>query len=388
MSSRNLNFIFNPKSVAVIGASNEKDSVGYDLFANLAKSKFKGRVVPVNIKRKKVQGKTAYPSISAVPGKIDLAIIAVPAKIVPPVVEECGRKKVKGIVIISAGFNEIGEEGKKLQMQIGEIAKKYGIRIIGPNCLGFMHPAINLNASFASRMALPGKIGLISQSGALCTAILDWSEKNNIGFSYFVSIGSMVDVNFNDLLEYINNDKKTESILIYMESINAARKFVEIAGKVSLKKPIFILKTGRCLEGAKAAKSHTGSLTGNDQVFSAAFIKAGITRIDAVEDLFNVSKGISMQPQPQGRKLAIVTNAGGVGVIASDSLIFSGGQLANLDKKTMVDLDKILPTNWSHNNPVDILGDAEPERYRKAIEICAKDKNIDGILVILSLIHI
>lgn len=382
--NKNLDFVFNPNTIAVVGASNEKNSVGYDLFANLERSKFKGRAYPVNNKRKKIQGKEAFKSIKDIPGKIDLAIIAVPAKIVPSVIEECGLKGVKGAVIISAGFNEIGGEGRKLQERIGETGKKYGMRIIGPNCLGFMRPEINLNASFASHLALPGKIGLISQSGALCTAILDWSAINNIGFSNFISIGSMVDVDFNDLIEYLGNDKKTESILIYMESLKNAPKFIEIAKRVSIKKPIFVLKTGRCHEGAKAAQSHTGSLTGNDQVFSAAFEKAGIKRIDAIEDLFNIAKGISMQPRPKGKNLAIITNAGGVGVIASDSLIFSGGKLAKISKNTIEKLNKILPSNWSRNNPIDILGDATPDRYKKTIEFCANEKNIDGILVILT----
>jgi len=381
---KNLNILFNPKTIAVIGASNEKGSVGFSLFVNLIKSKYKGKVYPVNIKRKKIQGKVAYKSIKEVPGKIDLAVIAVPAKIVPSVVEECGLKGIKGIVVISAGFKEIGQEGVILQNKVGETAKKYGMRVIGPNCLGFMNTSIGLNASFASKTALQGNIAFISQSGALGTAMLDWSVENNIGFSYFVSIGSMVDVDFTEMIKYLENDKNTKSILIYMESLSNAQKFLEVAKKVSLKKPIVIIKTGRSEAGSKAAKSHTGSLTGNDTVFSAAFARSGIIRVDSIEDFFNVAKVLATQPRPEGKRLAVITNAGGVGVVAADSLVYSGGQLANLDKKTIDALDKILPSAWSHNNPIDILGDAEPERYKEAVDIALADKNVDGALVILT----
>lgn len=380
----NLDKVFSPKSIAVIGASNEKGSVGFSLFANLIKSKYKGRVYPVNIKRTKVQGKIAYKTIKDVPGGIDLAIIAVPAKIVPFVAEECGLKGVKGLVIISAGFKESGPEGALLQDKVGEIAKKYSMRVIGPNCLGFMNTSLGLNASFASKTALPGNIAFISQSGALGTAMLDWSIQNSIGFSYFVSIGSMVDVNFSDIIEYLENDKNTTSILIYMESLTDAQKFLTIAKKVSSKKPIVIIKTGRSAAGSKAAKSHTGSLTGNDAVFSAAFAKAGIIRSDSIEDFFGIAKVLATQPRPEGKRLAIVTNAGGVGVVAADSLVYSGGVLADLDKKTIDELNKILPSAWSHNNPVDILGDAEPKKYKEAVDIVLADKNVDGALVILT----
>ena len=281
--------------------------MGFSLFANLIKSKYNGKVYAVNIKRKKVQGKLAYKSITEAPGKIDLAIIAVPAKIVPSVVEECGLKGVKGIVVISAGFKEIGQEGAILQAEVGKIAKKHGMRVIGPNCLGFMNTSIGLNASFAGRTALPGNIAFISQSGALGTAMLDWSMQNNIGFSYFVSIGSMVDIDFTDMIEYLENDKNTKSILIYMESLSDAEKFLAIAKKVSPKKPIVIIKTGRSEAGSKAAKSHTGSLTGNDAVFSAAFARSGIIRVDSIEDFFNIAKVLATQPRPEGKRLAIIT---------------------------------------------------------------------------------
>jgi len=381
---KNLSILFNPKNIAVIGASNEKGSVGFSLFSNLARSKYRGRVYPVNIKRKKIQGKIAYKTIKDVPAKVDLAIIAVPAKVVPFVVEECGLKGVKGLVIISAGFKEVGEQGAALQNKIGEIAKKYKMRVVGPNCLGFMNTAVNLNASFAKKSAWGGDIAFISQSGALGTAMLDWSVKNNIGFSYFISIGSMVDVNFADMIEYLESDKNTKSILIYMESLENAQKFLEIAKRVSPQKPIVVIKTGRSDAGSKAARSHTGSLTGNDAVFSAAFSKAGIIRADSIEDFFDVAKVLANQPRPKGKKLAVITNAGGVGVVAADSLVYSGGQLATLDRATITALDKILPSTWSRNNPVDILGDAEPKRYKEAVDIVLTDKNVDGALVILT----
>lgn len=382
--NKNIDILFNPKTIAVIGASNEKGSVGFSLFANLIKGRYKAKVYPVNIKRKKIQGKTAYKTIKDISGSIDLAIIAVPAKFVPAVAEECGQKGVKGLVIISAGFKEVGPDGAALQLKVGEIAKQYDMRVIGPNCLGFMNANVGLNASFASKTALPGNIAFISQSGALGTAMLDWSIKNNIGFSHFVSIGSMVDINFTDLIAYFKDDKNTSSILIYMESLVDASRFLEVAKKVSIKKPIIVIKTGRSEAGSKAAKSHTGSLTGNDAVFSAAFTKVGVVRVDSIEDFFNIAKVLANQPRPEGKKLAIVTNAGGVGVVAADSLVYSGGQLALLDKQTLEALNKILPSAWSHNNPVDILGDAEPKRYREAVDIVLSDRNVDGALVILT----
>ncbi|MCX6796667.1 MAG: CoA-binding protein, partial [Candidatus Falkowbacteria bacterium] len=367
---KKINYLFNPKTIAVIGASNEKGSVGYNLFANLINSKYQGKVYPVNIKRKKIQNVIAYLTIKDVPTKIDLAVIAVPAKFVPAVVEECGQAGVKTAVIISAGFKEIGPAGEKLQQTLVENAHKYGIQILGPNCLGFIRTDANLNVSFAGKRILPGKTAFLSQSGALGTALLDWLGQNNIGYSYFISLGGMADLDFTDLIEYLCSDKNTDNILIYMESLPRGRKFLEIAAKITASKPIMIIKTGRSVAGARAAKSHTGSLTGDDQVFSAAFEQAGIIRIDTIEDFFNVSKSIAMQPQPTGNRLAIVTNAGGVGVIATDALMFYKGELANLNKASMAELNKILPTSWSHGNPVDILGDADSKRYSQAIKIC------------------
>lgn len=376
--------IFKPKSIAVVGASSKRGSVGYDLFRNILKSQYKGDVYPVNYKRKKVQGEKSYQKVSAISAKIDLAIIATPAKTVPAVVKDCAESGVKGAVIISAGFMESGKEGQKLGAEIEDLVEKYGIKIIGPNCLGFLHPSIGLNASFASKSARKGKIAFISQSGALCTSILDWAEQAQVGFSHFVSIGSMLDVDFADLLDYFGNDSETSAILIYMESLRDADKFLKVARRVSPHKPIIALKVGRSEEGASAAKSHTGSLTGNDQVFDIAFRSVGIERVLTITDLFNCAKTLSMKNIPQGKRLAIVTNAGGPGVISTDTLIEQEGKIAKLSKATIEKLNKVLPASWSHANPVDVLGDSTPERYRIAVEICMRDKGIDAVFVLLT----
>src|SRR3989339_303920 len=316
-----LDKLFNPKTIAVIGASDKEESVGYALMKNLIGSNYAGIVYPVSVKHKSVQSIKAYRSIKDIPDRIDLAIIATPAQTVPGVVDECGQAGVSGIVIISAGFNEAGREGEAMSDRILELALGYGMRVIGPNCLGFIRPKLHLNASFASQMALPGKLAFISQSGALCTAILDWSIKNNVGFGHFVSIGSMIDVSFHDLIDYFGSDPETSSILIYMESLNDARKFLSAARAFSRSKPIIVLKVGRSSAGAKAAKSHTGSLAGNDAVFDAAFERAGIVRVDTTVELFHTAKALAMQPRPQGNRVAVVTNAGGPGVIATDAVV-------------------------------------------------------------------
>ena len=384
MITRKLDSLLNPENVAIIGASANKESVGYALMNNLIGSGFDGTVFPVNPKRNNILGVKAYPNIKDVPDSIDLALISTPARFVPQIVEDCGQAGVKGIVLISAGFAEIGEEGQKLMEEIRKAIKKYNMRLIGPNCLGFINPAINLNASFANKMALPGNIAFISQSGALCTAILDWANQQNVGFSYFVSIGSMLDVSFNDLIDYFGSDSKTTSIIIYMESLKDARSFLSAARNFSRNKPIIILKAGKSSEGAQAAMSHTGSLAGNDAVFDAAFRRAGIVRVDTIGELFNIAQALSMQKRPRTKKLAIITNAGGPGVIATDALIANHGELAELSSETKAELDKQLSPNWSHNNPIDVLGDAGPEDYAKAVELCASDDNVGGILVILT----
>jgi acetyltransferase len=378
----NLDKIFNPKSVAVVGASDEEGTVGYTLMKNLTESKYEGKVYPVNIRKKEVLGLKAHQSVEQLPETVDLAIIATPAKTVPDVVEQCGKAGIIGIIILSAGFKEIGPEGKALEDKILQIQKKYSLRIIGPNCLGIIHPDINLNATFTGKMPKSGNLAFISQSGALGSAILDWAMHENIGFSHFVSLGSMVDVAFGDLIDYFGTDPRTKSILMYIEGIVDARKFMSAARHFARTKPIIVVKAGKFTESARAAASHTGSLTGEDMVYDAAFKRAGMVRVDEVNDLFNSAEVLGTQPLPKGPNLAIVTNAGGPGVMATDSLLARGGSLAKLGQKTMDELNRILPNYWSRGNPVDILGDARAERFTKVVDLCLDDENVDGILII------
>ncbi|WP_353931589.1 acetate--CoA ligase alpha subunit [Okeanomitos corallinicola TIOX110] len=379
-----LDAIFAPKTVAVIGASEKPGSVGRTLLWNLITNPFNGTVFPINPKRNSVLGIKAYPSIFDVPEKIDLAIIATPAPTVPQIISDCVKAGIKGAIIISAGFKEAGEKGIALEREVLEIAHKGKIRIIGPNCLGVMSPMSGLNATFASKMAQPGNVGFLSQSGALCTSILDWSLQEKVGFSAFVSIGSMLDIGWGDLIYYLGDDPNTKSIVIYMESIGDARSFLSAAREVALTKPIIVIKAGRTAAAAKAAASHTGSLAGSDAVLDAAFRRCGVLRVNSISDLFDMSEVLAKQPRPKGSRLTILTNAGGPGVLATDTLIESGGKLAEISEAVIQGLNGILPPQWSHNNPIDILGDADPKRYTKALEIAAKDPNSDGLLVILT----
>ena len=384
LSLQTLDKIFNPDSIAVIGASDEEGSVGYRLLRNLVGVGYRGVVYPVNPNKPSVQGIQTYPNVAALPRQVDLAVIATPAKIVPDIVEQCGNAGIQGIIIVSAGFKETGAEGKALESRILEIKKKYNMRIIGPNCLGVIRPHIKLNASFAAKMALSGNIAFISQSGALCTAILDWANSENIGFSNFVSIGSMIDVDYGDLIDYFGTDPKTKSIIMYVEGLTNARKFMSAARHFARTKPILVVKAGKFRESAKAATSHTGSLTGEDEVYDAAFRRAGIVRVEEIEDLFNCSEVLQLQPNPKGPHLAIITNAGGPGVMTTDALIARSGKLAQLSSETIEALDKVLPSYWSRGNPIDILGDATPKRYSEVIKICRQENNIDGLLVIFT----
>jgi acetyltransferase len=381
---RPLSPIFSPQSIAVIGATESVGSVGRTILENLVKGGFAGPIYPVNPKRDTILGIKAFPSITAVPAKVDLAVIITPPPTVPGIVKDCGVAGVKGVIIISAGFKEIGAPGVELERQVLEAATSAGIRVVGPNCLGVMVPGWKLNATFAADMARPGSVAFISQSGALCTAVLDWSLKENVGFSAFASLGSMLDVNWGDLIQHLGDDPETKSIVMYMESIGDARAFLSAAREVALTKPIIVIKPGRTEAAAKAAASHTGSLTGSDEVLQAAFQRVGVLRVEAISELFDMAEVLAKQPRPKGPRLTIVTNAGGPGVLATDMLIGSGAQLANLAPETMEAFNKILPPTWSHNNPVDIIGDAKPELYAKSLEIAAKDPNTDGILVILT----
>jgi acetyltransferase len=378
-----LDLFFNPKTIAVIGATEKAGSVGRTIFSNLAQNSFKGRVFPVNPGRSSVLGVSCCPNIAAIGEKIDLAVIVTPAVTVPDIVSECAAAGVKAAIVISAGFKELGAPGIALEKKILERAQN-NLRIIGPNCLGLMNPRAKLNATFANKMALPGHVGFISQSGALCTAVLDWSFREHVGFSAFVSVGSMLDVGWGDLIDHLGDDPDTTSILIYMESIGDARAFLSAAREVALTKPIIVLKAGRTQAAAKAAVSHTGSIAGSDEVLEAAFRRAGVLRVNEIGELFDMAEILAKQPKPKGPRLSIVTNAGGPGVLATDALITAGGALSELSKQTIQNLNSFLPEHWSHANPVDILGDADPQRYAKTLEIVAKDPQADGFLVILT----
>lgn len=379
-----LDSIFNPQSVAVIGATEKEGSVGRTLMNNLIHADFGGKIFPINPKREKVLGLTCYPSIDSVPEEIDLVVIVTPAKSVPGLVADCVKKGIKAAVVISAGFKELGAPGLALEEELLENARKGGMRIIGPNCLGVMNPILGLNATFAADMAYPGNIAFISQSGAMCTAVLDWSFKEKIGFSSFVSIGSMADVQWGDLISYLGNDRHTKSILIYMESIGDPRSFLSAARKVALTKPIVVIKSGRTAEAAEAAASHTGSMAGSDDVLDAAFRRAGVMRVDTIAELFDMALVLAKQPEPKGPNLTIVTNAGGPAVLATDATAIGKAELTKLDEATVDKLNGFLPDAWSHGNPVDLLGDAEAKRYEETMSILAKDEKSDGILVVLS----
>jgi acetyltransferase len=375
---------FTPETVAVIGASNTPGSVGRSAMWNLIRQPFGGTVFPVNPKRHSVLGIKTYPTIADVPAPVDLAVVVTPALSVPHIIGECADAGVRGAIIISAGFKETGAAGVELERQVLTQARRGNMRLIGPNCLGVMRPLNGVNATFANAPARPGNVGFISQSGALCTAVLDWSLRENVGFSAFVSIGSMLDVGWGDLIDYLGDDRQTQSIVIYMESVGDARSFLSAAREVALTKPIMVLKTGRTMAAAQAAASHTGALVGSDGVLDAAFHRCGVLRVDSIAELFDMAEVLAKQPRPKGPRLAILTNAGGPGVLATDALVKDGGRLADLAPTTIEALNQLLPAHWSHHNPVDILGDADPERYAKAVDMVAHDPNNDGLLVILT----
>jgi acetyltransferase len=375
--------LFRPCSVAVIGASSTAGSIGSILVRNLLANPFGGVIYPVNPKRKAVHGVRCYASLAAVPEVVDLAVVATPAATVPTVIEECAARGVRAAIVISAGFSEVGTFGRAQEDRLRTLARGR-MRIIGPNCLGVMHPPSGLNASFASRMPRAGTVALLSQSGAICTAILDWACETNVGFSTFVSVGAMIDVDFADLCDYFGDDPRTRSIIVYMESIGDARKFLSAARSVARTKQVIVVKSGRHQAGARAAASHTGALAGSDAVFDAAFRRAGVLRVTTIPELFAMSEILDMQPPPPGPALAIVTNAGGPGVMATDALMLGGGQLAALTPATLASLDGFLPAHWSHGNPIDVLGDATPDRYRQAVAACAADPNVHGLLILLA----
>lgn len=387
---RDLRPVLEPQSVAVIGASRQPGSVGYAVLQNLLMGRFTGVVYPVNPNARSICGVRAYPSVLDIPDTVDLAVIIVRAPIVPQVLEQCGQKGVKGAIVISAGFKETGEEGAKLEAQVKTIAQQNGIALVGPNCLGVLNtdPAIRLNASFAQDMPQSGNIAFVSQSGALCTAVLDYAKGQGIGFSKVVSLGNKADINENDFLIYLWNDPQTQVILLYLEDLVDGRSFLrlarEITGEGANRKPILALKAGRTPAGARAVASHTGSLAGSDEVYEALFTQAGVLRVDTVEDLFDHAIAFANQPLPQGRRVCIITNAGGPGIMATDACVRYGLELARLSDGTIQRLREKLPPHASPQNPVDLIGDAQHDRYEAALNAVLDDEHIDGIIVLLT----
>ncbi|MFZ0949018.1 MAG: bifunctional acetate--CoA ligase family protein/GNAT family N-acetyltransferase [Candidatus Sulfotelmatobacter sp.] len=379
-----LDAMFSPASVAVIGATSRPGTVGRTVLENLLRDTFRGKVFAVNAKHEEVLGRKAYKSIRDVPQPVDLAVIATPAATVTQIIAECVEARARSAVVISAGFKERGEEGAALEQQIKEQLQRSSLRLIGPNCLGIMNPSIGLNATFAKDPPQAGNVAFLSQSGALLSAILDWSHREQVGFSTIVSTGSMLDVGWGDLIYYFGDDPHTKSILLYMESVGDARSFLSAAREVALTKPIIVIKAGCSEAASRAAASHTGALTGSDEVLDAAFRRSGVLRVHNIADLFYMAEVLGRQPRPKGPRLTILTNAGGPGVLATDSLVANGGELAELSPESLHRLNEFLPAHWSHNNPIDVLGDADPERYAHALEIASQDPNSDGLLVILA----
>ncbi|MCL4860826.1 MAG: acetate--CoA ligase family protein [Caldilineaceae bacterium] len=385
MSTRNFEALFNPQSVALFGASNRPRSVGATVMRNLLAGGFAGPILPVNPKHKAVAGVLAYPNVASLPLTPDLAVICTPPRTVPGLVTELGRRGTQAAVVITAGLDqERDPQGQTLQQATRAAARAYGVRLLGPNCVGLLVPGIGLNASFAHTQPLPGNIAFVTQSGALATVVLDWAKADGIGFSSFISLGNSVDIDFGDVLEYLGRDPATQAVLLYIESIRDAPKFMKAAQAAARTKPIIAVKAGRVNEGAQAAFSHTGALAGADDVFEAALRRAGILRVDTIEDLFNAVATLARTRPLQGERLAIFTNGGGPGVMATDALILRGGELASLSPATLERLDGFLPANWSHGNPVDIIGDALPPRYVQTLQALLDDPGADAVLFIHS----
>ncbi|RLI26867.1 CoA-binding protein [Candidatus Bathyarchaeota archaeon] len=376
--------ILSPESIAVIGASRRSGAVGNRIVKNILESGFKGPIYPINPKADKIHGLKCYPSVLKVEGDVDLAVVAVPARIVPEVVEEAGVKGVKGLIVISAGFREIGEEGAKLEKEVLTLCRKYGMRMVGPNCLGVINTSVPMNTTFASSQPIPGSIAFLSQSGALCTAVIDWAPKEGLGFSVIVSLGNSADLNVVDFIEALKEDENTRVIACYIEGISEGDRFVKVVRDVSKRKPVVILKAGLTSMGIRAVSSHTGSMAGSAVAYSTVFKRIGVVQVDSVEELFNYARAFASQPIPEGRGLAILTNAGGPGIVATDSCEKSGLRLAWLSQETIEKLRAILPEQASVINPVDVLGDASAERYKQALQILLDDPGVNSVIVILT----
>ncbi len=384
MSNHILEPLFNPRSIAIFGASNRENSVGGQVLQNVLKSGYEGTVLPINPKHEELLGLKAFPDLKATETTPDLAVIATPAPTVPNILQQCGQSGVRSAVILTAGFREVGNAGKRLEQQVLDIAHTYGIRFIGPNCVGIMSPHIGLNATFSRNQGIPGNIALVSQSGAICTAILDWAEANSIGFSRVISTGIAADTDFGEVLDYLVQDTKTDSILLYIEGLHESRNFMSALRKASRVKPVIAIKAGRHAAGSKAAMSHTGALVGMDDVFDAALRRAGVVRVLTTTQLFDAARILTSRRRAHGGRLAIITNAGGPGVLATDLAADRHIEMAELSQQTLDRLNEVLPATWPKANPIDIIGDAGPDRYRQALEICLEAPEIDGVLVVLT----
>lgn len=380
-----LNALFAPKSIAVIGASNRLGSVGRAVFTNVLLNQYTGTVYPVNPKDHSISGVRAYASVGDLPESVELAVVVVPATAVPSVIEDCGQKGVKGLIVISAGFKEVGEKGAELEQEVFDLAAKYSMRLVGPNCLGTINtdPAVRLNASFASQMPLTGSIAFASQSGALGEAVIDYAASEGIGFSKFISVGNKADVSENDVLEYLGYDPQTRVILLYLEDIVDGRKFVDTVTRVTETKPIIAVKAGVSPEGAKAASSHTGALAGSDEAYNAILKQSGVIRVESIIDLFDYARAFAKQPAPRGNRVAIITNGGGPGIMATDASIKYGLQISQFSESTKSKLRSGLPKEASVNNPIDLIGDAQADRYELALQ-ALEDESVDCALVLLT----
>ena len=382
MSSRNLEYLLAPHSVALVGASDRPGSVGSTVMRNLLAGGFDGAVWPVNLRHSSVAGRKAFRSVQDLPGVADLAIVCTPAVTVPKVIAELGAVGTRAAVVITAGLEAAAPQGGTLMKAMLDAARPHTLRILGPNCLGMLLPRIGLNASFAHTQALPGNLAFIAQSGALATAMLDWARTAQIGFSCLVSLGNCADVDFGDLLDYLCHDPHTRAILLYVEAISGARKFMSAARAAARNKPVIVVKAGRHAEGAQAAASHTGALAGADDVYDAAFRRSGMLRVETTRELFDAAETLARMRPLGGERLAIVSNGGGPAVMATDALIAGGGELAPLSKATVARLDAVLPANWSHGDPVDIVGDAPADRYVQALRAVLEDPAVDAALLI------
>ncbi|MGV1098854.1 acetate--CoA ligase alpha subunit [Thiovibrio sp. JS02] len=388
-SAAGIDAIFAPASVAVVGASGRKGSVGRAVFKNMLDSDYNGIIYPVNLKAKSVCGVRAYPSLAAIPDPVDLAVVIVPAAMTPAVAREAAAKGVKGLIVISAGFRETGKAGAAIEQELLEVCREHGIRLVGPNCLGLINtdPEKGINASFARRKANPGNIAFISQSGALCTAVLDFAAKKNIGFSKFISVGNKADIGELALIRYLHNDQQTRVIMLYVEELRHGAEFIETVREITggdRPTPILAIKSGRTAEGALAVSSHTGSLAGTEAVYNALFEQSGVFRAQSIEELFDFAIALASQPLPASNRIAIITNAGGPGIIATDVTIHSGLQLAKLKEETMEVLRSHLPAAANIKNPVDVIGDARSDRYQAALKAVLNDENVDGVIFILT----